>query len=349
MDEKRRELLEKARQLLLSYSESLDSYVQNSGEDALALSLELKYELGHLVSEMEERGEPLSSGMKRGLQEVVAEAAALAAPPKVAFLGPEGTFTSMAARELTGSSFERVAVRTIHDVFRQVEQEKVDVGVVPIENSLEGAVSFTLDELVETSLTILAEKSFPISFVLAGVASPDKIRTLYSHPQPLGQCKEWIRTHLPKAQVEVAESTARAAELAAADTKGAAIASAEAASLYSLPIQAEAIEDARQNRTRFLLIGRQWRKPTGRDKTSLVCAIKDDPGALYRLLRPFESAGINMTKIESRPDKKSMWRYNFFIDFQGHRDDAEIASALSAMGNETSFLKVLGSYPEDNE
>ena len=271
------------------------------------------------------------------------------APVTVAFLGPEGTFTAIAVRELFGESITPLPQRTIQDVFQQVEAGAAQYGVVPIENSTEGSVTYTLDELVETSLVILSEKFVRVTYsLLSRDRDMSSIRKIYTHPQTIGQCKGWIRANLPNAEVISVDSTSRAAELASREEGSAAISSGLAAEIYGLNTLATMLEDSRQNYTRFFLLGTKAGRPTGNDKTSIVCAVKDRPGALLKLLKPFSDAGINMTKIESRPDKKKIWEYNFYIDFMGHTDDAVVRKALDRIKSETLFLKILGSYPVGN-
>lgn len=270
-------------------------------------------------------------------------------PQQVAYLGPEGTFSHSALLEIFGESVKAEAMKTIHDVFTEVEMGRASFGVVPIENSTEGAVTYTLDELLDTELKIISEKYLRISYSLLSVSDDiKKIKKLYSHPQPLAQCKEWIRTNLPDVEIHHLGSTSLAAEAASWDKLSAAIASDAAARIYKLNVLTSNIEDSRQNYTRFFVIGNTENPPTGKDKTSVICAIKDKPGALYNLLRPLTEAGINMTRIESRPDKKKMWEYNFFIDFIGHTDSTVVKIVIERMKEELIFLKVLGSYPAEN-
>jgi len=267
-------------------------------------------------------------------------------PIRVAYLGPEGTFSSIACTTIFGTSVDTLSQKTIPDVFREVESGDAAFGVVPIENSTEGAVTYTLDELIETDLSIIAEQYVRISYsVLSHGADISSIKKIYSHPQPLGQCKGWIRANVPGAEIISVDSTTTAAGEARKDETAAAIAAHVAAEIYGLNVLATRVEDIRQNYTRFFVIGRMANRTTGNDKTSIVCAVKDKPAALVKLLQPFADAGINMTKIESRPDKKKMWEYNFFIDFIGHRDEGKIQQALERMREETVFLKILGSYP----
>lgn len=284
--------------------------------------------------------------IKRIYTDILTASMAAIAPVRVAFLGPEGTFTAIAVRGLFGETITKLPQRTIQDVFLQVEAGSASYGVVPIENSTEGAVTFTLDELMETTLSIMAEQYVRVTYsLLSRATGMSAVKKVYSHPQTLGQCKAWIRANLPSAEIVSVDSTSRAAEIAAGEDGAAAIASGLAGEIYTLNALATMIEDSRQNFTRFFLVGRKPAAPTGNDKTSLVCAVKDRPGALLDLLKPFSEAGINMTKIESRPDKKKMWEYNFFIDILGHAEDDTVRKALEKIKNETIFLKILGSYP----
>jgi chorismate mutase/prephenate dehydratase len=278
--------------------------------------------------------------------EIVSGSMALGGPLSAAYFGPAGTFTHIALLEIFGESITAIPYRTIPEVFQQVESGSVTCGVVPVENSTEGAVTYTLDEFLDTDLMIVSEKFLRISHNLVSLCDDvKKIKKLYSHPQPLGQCKQWLRENLPGVETIQVGSTSTAAETASWDKYSAAIASEVSAKLNGLNVLASGIEDSRHNYTRFLVIGRSDSAPTGKDKTSIVCAIRDRAGALYDMLRPFHDAKINMTRIESRPDKKKMWEYNFFIDFAGHRDDTVVKNALDAMKESTLFLKILGSYP----
>ncbi len=270
----------------------------------------------------------------------------IARPLRVSYLGPDGTFSAVALRQIYGETVTRVPVKTIPDVFAQVETGNADCGVVPVENSTEGAVTFTLDELVETNLRVTGEKYIRISYcLLSPETDPRAVKKIYSHPQPIAQCRNWIRKNMPDAEVITVESTARAAEIVASEPGSGAIAAELNARVYNLNILYRRIEDLRQNFTRFFTVGKQDTPATGHDKTSLVCSVKDQPSALHRLLAPFAESGINMTRIESRPDRRRVWTYNFFIDFTGHRTDTNVRYALERMEQETVFLKILGSYP----
>lgn len=293
--------------------------------------------------------DPLSPGLiKKIFGELTAFSLGTVKPPSVAYLGPEGTFTHSAMLEVFGGSAAGIPVRSIHDVFVEVETGRADYGVVPVENSTEGAVTYTLDELMDTELKITAEKYLRVSYSLVSVAKDMKsIRKLYSHPQSFGQCKEWIRKNLPNVEMHNVSSTSLAAETASWDKFSAAVTSHASAQIYGLNVLATNIEDSRQNYTRFFVIGERDNPPSDGDKTSIICAVRDKPGALFDLLSPFNEAGINMTKIESRPDKKKMWEYNFFIDFIGHRDNTIVRNAVEKMKENLIFLKILGSYPAE--
>ncbi len=297
----------------------------------------------------ENRGPLPDRALENIYREMLAFSLQKAEPFKVAFLGPEGTFSHLAILEIFSEGAVRVPAKTISDIFREVENGEVSYGVVPVENSAEGAVTYTLDELKETDLSIVSEKYLRISYgLLSKCGSISEIRRVYSHPQSLGQCKGWIRANLPGIEIISVSSTSQAAALSAKEGGSAAIASELSASLFGLTVLARRIEDSRQNFTRFFVIGRQENSPTGNDKTSIICAVRDRPGALIRLLSPLSEYGINMTKIESRPDKKKIWAYDFFIDFTGHKEDEPVVKTLERIKEESIFLKILGSYPAGN-
>jgi len=268
---------------------------------------------------------------------------------RVAYFGPAATFTHQAALRSFGRRAEFRPLRTIADVFAEVEKGRVDYGVVPIENSTEGIVNHTLDMFMESPLAICAELELPIWHFLLGSRRTGKnlggVKTLFSHYQALAQCRRWVETHLPDAKIVDATSTAEAARLAAQTPHAAAIASRLAAELYGLQILASRIEDASNNYTRFLVIGAAELQPTGRDKTSIMFSIKDRVGALYDMLAPFKRHRLNMTKIESRPTRQRAWEYIFFVDFLGHRLEPRVQKALALLERSCVFLKVLGSYP----
>lgn len=279
-------------------------------------------------------------------REIFSASRTLQRPFRVAYLGPVATFTHLAALEHFGASAEYVPLRGIPEVFAEVEHEWADVGVVPVENSTEGAVNHTLDRLIDSELLIEGEVRVTIHhYLLSRAGDLSEVKQVFSHPQALAQCREWLDRNLPHAQMAEVTSTTVAAERALEDPTAAAIASELAGQLYRLPTLGERIEDFAQNVTRFLIIGRRAIGPTGRDKTSILLSIKDEIGALHRILEPVAAARLNLTKIESRPTRRRPWEYVFFVDFEGHRADAVVQGALEALRERCLFLKVLGSYP----
>ncbi len=280
-------------------------------------------------------------------REVISACRALQAEMTVAFFGPPATFSHLACIQHFGSSVRMLPENTVQDVFEAVERGEADYGVVPIENSTEGPVSQTLDMFIKSEVRICGEILTRISHdLLSQSGSAEDIQKIYSHPQALGQCREWLRKNFPHAQLEEAGSTAKAAQMAAEDPTAAAIAGSLAAHLYGLKVVVSQIEDNLQNYTRFLILGRQEAEKTGRDKTSLLFSVAHAPGTLFRALQVFYEKGVNLSKIESRPTKGKPWEYVFFIDFEGHSKDPHIAEALSKVKEQVFFIKILGSYPQ---
>lgn len=271
-------------------------------------------------------------------------------PQVVSYLGPEATYTHVAARGLFGRAATFIPQASIRDVFEAVEKNQCNFGVVPVENSIEGAVNYTLDLFYESELKICAEKYLSISHdLLSQAGSLKDISVIYSHPQAFAQCRKWLRKYLPEAAMTECNSTAEAAKRALTDARAAAIASSEAAQMYNLQVMASKIEDVARNITRFLLIGKKGARPTGKDKTSLMFVTAHAPGALYKVLTPIADAGVNMVKLESRPSQHENWSYCFFLDLEGHKDDPEVKSTVETMRGLCLFLKVLGSYPRAHE
>ena len=271
---------------------------------------------------------------------------------KMGYLGPSGTFTEEALLKYQEmSTDETKEYKTISEVIGAIGRE-VETGIVPVENSLEGSVNITLDILArESNLVITGEVIIPVYHHLMGIegARIQDVRLLYSHPQAVAQCRIFIEKHLPGAEVEVTLSTAQAARLVSErrDTFCAAIGTRRAAELYGLEIIKENIHDYDCNYTRFIVLSlNQINQPSGRDKTSLVFGIKDGPGALYQVLKEFALRNLNLTRIESRPSKRNFGDYLFFVDLQGHLNDSGVKETLEAVGENTVFLRVLGSYPE---
>lgn len=283
--------------------------------------------------------------LKAIYREVMSAALALERPLTIACLGPEATFTHLASLSKFGASVKYVPAGTISEVFQEVDQKRADYGVIPVENSIEGAVSHSLDRFIDSDLKICSEILFEISHNLLSNSPLKEIRRVYSNPQVFGQCRIWLETHLPRVELIDTTSTTQAAQRAKREDGSAAIASKLAATLYDLPIVASGIEDLAHNMTRFLVMGRELAAPTGRDKTSIVVSIKDKVGALYEMLAPIRKHRINMTKIESRPSKKKAWDYYFFIDFEGHIQNPKVKKMLKKLEERVRFLKILGSYP----
>jgi chorismate mutase/prephenate dehydratase len=287
-----------------------------------------------------------ADGIKAIWREILSAALALEKPLTVAFLGPAGTFTHQAAIQRFGSSAQLVPVQTIASTFDVLEHNQAEYGVVPVENTIEGAVNVTLDRLLDTDVSITGELTLEISqHLISRAAKLDEIKLVCSHPQGLAQCRQWLAAHLPNVRTEEMTSTAAAAERAAGDATVAGIASEVAARLVGAPILQRNIEDNPFNSTRFLVLGRRLMAATGRDKTSIVFSMKNDPGVLLSILSPIAARKLNLTKIESRPTKRRPWEYVNFVDFEGHRDTDDVRTVLDEIRQRCQFLKVLGSYP----
>ncbi len=282
-------------------------------------------------------------------REIMSACLALQQPLNIAFLGPEGTFTQDAALKHFGHAGRRWPLGAIDEVFREVESGAAHYGVVPIENSTEGAVNHTLDMFLRSPLRICGEVELRIHHHLMSKENAlAAIHRVYSHRQSLAQCRGWLERNLAHAERFEISSNAEAARLAASikEVGVAAIAGEAAAELYELPLLAKNIEDRPDNTTRFLVIGNQEVPPTGRDKTSLLLSAPNTSGALYRLLEPFARQGITLTRIESRPSHRETWDYVFFVDLEGHIQDPNLAEAIRALNEDAAMVKVLGSYPK---
>lgn len=296
---------------------------------------------------MENNPGPLAGEtVARLFREVMSACLALEKPLDVAYLGPPGTFTQAAAIKHFGHAANTAACSSIDEVFRKVEAGIVDYGVVPVENSTEGAVSRTLDLLLTSSLKICGEVDLRVhQFLLRKCEGLQGIARVYSHAQSLGQCHEWLNKNLPGVPRIPVASNAEAARLAAEDESSAAIASEMAAELYNLHQLARNIEDEPNNTTRFLVMAQHDAAPSGIDKTSLVMTVNNQPGAIVKLLSPLAANQVSMTKLESRPSRIGLWEYVFFVDIEGHQQDEKVAQALHDLQEQAAFLKVLGSYP----
>jgi len=282
----------------------------------------------------------------RVFREIISASLSLELPMKVAFLGPQSTFTHVAAMEQFGLSAQLVAQKSIPSVFEEVERGRAHYGVVPVENSTEGVVNHPLDMFIGSDLKVIAEILLEISHdLLSQTGKLDQVQKVVSHPQALAQCRHWLDENLPDTPQMDVSSTAAAAQLAAEDDSVAAIASHAAARQYGLQVAKAKIEDNSNNFTRFLVIGRNTPEASGRDKTSILFSVRDEPGILYRMLEPFSQRDINLVKIESRPMKQKAWEYIFFLDLVGHVEDSKISAAIEELREHCHFLKVLGSYP----
>ncbi len=283
----------------------------------------------------------------RIFREIMSACLALEKPLQVAFLGPEGTFTQQAALKHFGQAVQTQPFPAIDEVFRAVASGACHFGVVPVENSTEGVVTHTLDSFLQSSLLISGEVVLRIHHnLLSRCRTLDEVQEVLAHSQALAQCREWLDRFLPGVKRTPVSSNAEAARLAAIVPGSAAIAGEVAARLYELDVLERNIEDDPDNTTRFLVVGRQAVGPTGDDKTSLLVSTGNRPGALYRVLKPFADHGISMTKIESRPSRRGMWDYVFFIDIEGHRDDPAVKRALQDLEAKAQMVKWLGSYPK---
>jgi len=293
---------------------------------------------------------PLDAGAVEAVfREIVSACRALQRRHRVAYLGPEHTFTHLAAQSHFGQSCKFVGLASIPDVFATVERTHADFGVVPIQNSTEGVVGATLDCFLDTSLHICAELYVPVRHYLAAGCDMDELRAVTSHPQVLAQCRQWLRSNLAHIQQIPASSTSAAAQAAKSDERLAVIAPREATQAYELNILAENIEDLPNNRTRFFVIGDLEPPSTGSAKTSVVFSTPHRAGALHRALAPFAEHEINLTLIQSRPAQGKLWEYVFFVDFEGHIQDEAPALALAQLRDYCALLKVLGSYPSSQQ
>ena len=289
---------------------------------------------------------PLSdTAMQAVYREIMSSSLALEKQLKIAFLGPEATFTHQAALKRFGSQVEFISCGSISDVFTQVERNNADYGVVPIENSIEGAVNHTLDMFMDSDLKICAQVILNISHSLLARCPAKQVRRIYSKLEVFGQCRRWLQEHMPQAELIDVSSTTKAAQIAAQEDGSAAIGSALAAKIYGLKVLVKSIEDSPHNITRFFVISTTEVPASGHDRTSLMFSIKDRVGALHDMLMPFKKNKVNLNKIESRPSKKRAWDYYFFMDLEGHVNDPRVKKALAELETKCKFLKVLGSYP----
>lgn len=293
------------------------------------------------------RGPLPTSALTAIYREIISASRSLEKPLTIAYWGPPATNTHMASIQKFGTSCSFEPMDTIPDVFSEVERERADYGVVPIENSTEGVINHTLDTFLASNLKICSEVYLPITHnLLSKTESLSEIKRVYSIPTAAAQCRNWLRTNLRDVEIVDVSTTAKGAQLSAEEEGSAAIATSLAAEVYGLNLVAEHIEDNPQNRTRFLVVGHSEPAPSGKDKTSVMFSVAHKAGSLFRAMSAFEKYDINLTMIESRPTKLTPWEYVFFIDCQGHIRDAQVQKALAALEEHTLFVTVLGSYPE---
>ena len=280
-------------------------------------------------------------------REIMSSCRALEKRVTVAYLGPSGTFSEQAVFQQFGSAIETLPCVSIDEVFRATEAGTADFGVVPVENSSEGAINRTLDLLLATTTTISGEVSIPVHHsLMSKTGSMDGVKTVCAHSQALAQCQVWLNQHYPGIERRAVASNAEAAVLASQDPSVAAIASEMAGEQYQLGVVQAHIQDDPHNRTRFVVIGQLQTGPSGRDRTALVLAVPNKAGAVYNLLAPLSKHGVSMTRFESRPARIGTWEYYFYVDIEGHVHDAAVARALDELKDNAAFFKVLGSYPQ---
>lgn len=288
-----------------------------------------------------------ASSLYRIFREVFAHTRPFASPVSVAYLGPVGTYTHSAALKHFGGNTDTRPYTTIDEVFRAVESGECQFGVAPVENSIEGTINRTLDCITESALRVCGEVRLRIEHnLLSRAVDTGAIKSVHAHPQALAQCRYWLDKHLPGVPRESSSSNAAAAQLAVENSEVAAIAGKIASEIYELPVLNNNIEDESSNTTRFMVIGREQLPPTGNDATCLLVSAPHKPGGLRKMLEPFDEAGVSMTRIESRPARKALWNYVFFIDVSGHEEDSDLARALEALSHETQYFRVLGSFPQ---
>lgn len=321
--------------------------LRESPEDAVFYRPEREAQV--LTRVMERNTGPLDNeDMARLFREIMSACLALEKPLEIAYLGPEGTFTQQAAVKHFGQWVNSKPLPAIDEVFREVEAGACKYGVVPVENSTEGVVNHTLDSFINSGLRICGEVVLRIHqhLMVGPNTRPDKISRIYSHQQSLAQCRKWLDAHLPMAERVSVSSNAEAARRVHGEWNSAAIAGEMAAQLYDLEILETKIEDSPDNSTRFLIIGTEDVGVSGDDKTSIVVAMRNEPGALYHLLQPFNDHNVDMTRLETRPSPSGNWTYVFFIDFAGHLRDDNVERALAEIRAKAVEVRILGSYPK---
>lgn len=349
--------IDKLRQSIDAIDAEILKLLNQRAELAIAIGkeksrLQAPYHVPEREREIYQRLERLNQGpfpndaLRAVFREVISATLSLEEPLTVAYLGPKATFTHLACIRQFGFSARHMPFISIQEVFENVERERVNYGVIPIENSIEGVVNHTLDMFVDSSLIICGEISQEITHnLLAQTDDIGDISKIYSHPHAIAQCRGWLENNVPSVPVYEVSSTAKAAEMVIEEPTAGAIASEAAAHLYGLKVVKKKIEDHIHNFTRFLVIGKVPAKRTGDDKTSIMFSIKDRVGALHAMLEPFAKHSINLTKIESRPSRTKVWEYIFFVDMEGHLEDQAVSESLEELAEKCLFFKILGSYP----
>jgi len=281
-------------------------------------------------------------------RELMAGSIMLERPVKVSYLGPEGTFSYFAAKEKFGSSIEYLPLNGIDSVFKEVESERADYGIVPVENTTEGGIRETLNMFIECDVKVCAEIIMPVHHNLMATCKKSEIKKIYSKPQALSQCKLWLANNFQKVDLLDVGSTTEAAKIASKEKFSAAIAHSEVARIYGLKILRRNVEDYANNITRFFVLSREFPPRTGNDKTAIMCHTKNEAGSLFKILEPFKKHNINLTDIEPLPTRKKAWDYCFFIDFVGHASDEKVKRTLKDVSKRCIDMKIMGSFPADN-
>lgn len=352
MIERYREIIDKIDKEILDLLNERAKVVIEVGKEKLRNNkpfIDISREESHMRDLLAINSGPLPNESIRNIfREIISSCRILEGTLKVAFLGPEGTFTHMAALKRFGRDTVYVPARSIPEVFALVEKGEVILGVVPIENSTEGVVNYTLDMFMSSPLNIIGEIIIPISHNLIAREDVKEIKRIYSHPQAFGQCKEYLEKNFSGVDLIEANSTAKAVEMASRDDESAAIGSEIAAEKFGLKIIASRIEDDPNNRTRFLVIGRNSEnKATGKDKTMVMFSTAHKPGALFNTLRCFAENNVNLTMIQSRPSREVLWEFVFFVEFQGHKEEGHVKKALETLSKVVWSYRIIGSYPEE--
>ncbi len=352
MIEKYREIIDKIDREILKLLNERAKVVLEVGREKIKNNkpfIDIPREESHIKDLLSSNSGPLSGeSIKNIFREIISSCRLLEGTLKVAFLGPEGTFTHLAALKRFGRDAIYLPARSIPEVFSLVEKGEVILGVVPIENSTEGVVNYTLDMFITSPLNIIGEIIIPISHNLIARDDVKEVKKIYSHPQAFGQCKDYLEKNFPGVDLIETNSTAKAVEMASKDNESAAIGSEVAAEKFGLKVIASRIEDDPNNRTRFLIIGKNnENKSSGKDKTMVMFSTAHKPGSLFNALRCFAENNVNLTMIQSRPSREVLWEFIFFVEFQGHREEEHVRKALEVLKEVVWSYRIIGSYPED--